>query len=64
MAAKENAPAHSRAQKFHCSLQSLLVDFCRAERRTIRTLLAKGKVTAQHRDPILGEVLCKSNEQR
>jgi len=64
MAAEENAPTHSRAQQLHRSPQSLLIDFRGAERRTVRTLLAKRKIAAQHRDPILGEILCKSYEQR
>ncbi len=64
MAAKENASAHSPTQKFHRSLHALLVDFRCAERRAVGTLLAKRKVAAQHRNSILGEVFCKSYEQR
>ena len=64
MAAKENAPAYSRAQKFHRSLQSLLVDFRCAEWRAVRALLTKRKIAAEQRDSILGEVFCKSYEQR
>ena len=57
MAAEEDSPAHSRAQQFNRSPQALLIDFRRAERRTVWTLLSKGKIAAQHGDPILGEIL-------
>ena len=64
MAAQENAPTHHSPQHFHGSPQPLLIDFRSAKGRAVRALLAKGKIVAQHRDPSLGEILCKGYEQR
>ena len=64
MTPEENSTAHSRAQQLRRALQALLIDFRGAERGTVWAPLAKRKIAAEHRDPILGESLCKRYEQR